>query len=43
MVLPSLRGGQTPARGRLEDLPDASTSKTSLTDVHGTIVKDIIA
>jgi hypothetical protein len=26
-----------------EDLPDASASKTSLTDVHGTIVKDIIA
>jgi hypothetical protein len=43
MVLPSLRGGQTLARGRLEDLPDASASKTSLTDVHGTIVKDIIA
>jgi hypothetical protein len=26
-----------------EDLPDASPSKTSLTDVHGTVVKDVVA
>jgi hypothetical protein len=26
-----------------EDLPDASAAKTFLTDVHGTIVKNIIA